>query len=153
MKLAVHYLIRDPARRVGLVYPSEMPDPTYVGFRSFYLMGAPQDRPAEAYTFHAVRGESVVSVPLRQLSGSRGFFRAVVADIGSFIFHAQGMPTRPPYSGKAAALTGLVALRRLRSWRPNDLDAACRTHEFYFAGYSPRLGAADDDRERRGLIG
>lgn len=140
MKDMVHYLIRHPVEGGGLIYPTEIEDDNYVGFGAFYLLGQPSTPVGERYRFSAVRGEQTIQTELLPFRGSRSFFQAEVGGIGSFIFHAQPMPFRPLYTGAFSSSSDLVAIRRLRSWQPQALDRACREHEFYFVGYSPRLG-------------
>ena len=135
----VHYLIRHPTEKGGLIYPTELDDPAYVGFGSFYMLGRVGSRIGEAYTFHAVFGEELVATNLLPFRNSRSFFRAEVQGVGTFLFYAQPIAKKPTYVGVAAQASTLVALRRLRSWQPFELDRACRENDFYFVGYSPRL--------------
>ena len=137
----VHYLIRDPSEKVGLIYPTELDDQNYTGFGAFYLLGNAGASIGERYYFYAIQGEQTVQTELLPFRGSRSFFQAEVPRIGTFVFYAQPMPFRPAaYTGLNASSANLVALRRLRSWQPYELDRACREHAFYFVGYSPRVG-------------
>ena len=136
----VHYLIKHPVEGGGLIYPTEIEDDNYVGFGAFYLLGQPGMPIGDRYRFAAVRGEETIQTELLPFRRSRSFFQAEVGGIGSFIFYAQPISFRPSYTGRVATGTGLLAIRRLRSWQPQELDRACREHKFYFVGYSPRLG-------------
>jgi len=134
----IHYLIRHPTLD-GLIYPAELEDEEYFGFGSFYLLGKTGAFIGEAYRFYAIRGEETVQTTLLPYRNSRSFFRAEVTDVGSFLFYAQPIARKPSYIGKAARASNLVAVRRLRSWQPDELDRACQEHNFYFVGYSPRV--------------
>jgi len=142
----VHYLIRHPTNGTGLIYPSDVDDATYVGFGAFYFLGLPGSRVAESYRFYAIQGEETIQIPLRPFRRSRSFFRAEVPAVGAFVFYAQPIARKPAYIGSSDSASNLSALRRLRSWQPHDLDRACREHQFYFVGYSPRLGVAASQR-------
>lgn len=135
----VHYMLRDPVEGNGLIYPTELADDEYVGVGGFFLLGASGAQPADAYRFLAVRGEQTLVVALARYRDSRSFFQATVSGVGSFLFLAQPIPRRPSYAGTASRSIGLQAIRRLRSWRPKELDVACTSHGFYFTGYSPRF--------------
>jgi hypothetical protein len=135
----VHYMLRDPVEGNGLIYPTELADDEYVGVGGFFLLGTSGAQPADFYRFLAVRGEQTLVVGLARYRDSRSFFQAAVPGVGSFLFLAQPIPRRPSYAGTTSRSVGLQAIRRLRSWRPQELDMACTNHDFYFTGYSPRF--------------
>ncbi|MBK1884698.1 hypothetical protein JIN85_19965 [Luteolibacter pohnpeiensis] len=133
----IHYLVRQSAANDGLIYPSELDQKEYYGFGSFYLMGAEDADPAEEYTFRAVLGEELIVTTAERFRDEKYFFSVQMKKVGRFIFYAQAMPKKYPYSGQLSSLQGMYAFRRMRSWKPAALDVACREHGFYFVGASP----------------
>lgn len=134
----IHYLVRSTTNTEGLVYPAELDRPGYYGFGGLFLMGSEEDAPGEEYAFAAIWGEDLIVTAAVRFRETKNFFQVEVKKIGSFIFYAQAMPKKYPYVGNVPELQGLVALRRMRSWKPAALDAACREHNFYFVGASPQ---------------
>lgn len=137
MRDNIYYLVRHTAAAEGLVYPAEIDLKDYYGFGSFYLMGAQDDDPADEYTFRAVFGEELIVTTAERFRDEKYFFSVQVKKVGRFIFYAQALPKKYPYSGQLPSLQGKFAFRRLRSWRPAALESACRQHGFYFVGASP----------------
>ena len=136
----VHYLIRHPREKGSLIYPTELNGEMYVGFGSFYLLGLPGSRIDESYDLYAVLGEETIQTNLVRFGKSRNFFRAEVGGVGAFLFYAQRMAKQLSYVGSEIQVRGLIARWKLLSWKHDELDRACRKHDFYFIGYSPRLG-------------
>lgn len=136
---AVCYLVKSGHLESGLIFPTEMTELDTATTGSFYLLARSSSATEDAYAFFAVRGERILRVVLERMDKARSFFRAQVPDVGAFMFYAQPMPRKIPYRGDAPQFQDHVAIRRLRSWRPNDLENACAKYEFYFVGYSPRL--------------
>lgn len=135
----VHYLVGQPARKSSLVYPIELYDENYVGFGDFYLLGKAGTEIGDLYSFYAIRGGQIVPTTLMPYRGSKSFFQVEVSGIGDFVFYAQPLSFKPPYAGGVVSAKGLVALRRLCSWQPQELNRACLEKDFYFVGYSPRI--------------
>lgn len=136
----VHFLIRSPAGKRGLLYPSEIDIPEFYSVGSFYLMGIKGSRLADSYTFHAVQKDNIIVVQLKAAEGtSYAFYRAIVEGVGNILFYAQSLSVEYPYLGSNPGLLNNIASRRLRAWKPYQLDALCEKHQFYFVGYSPRI--------------
>jgi hypothetical protein len=149
MRDHVHYLVRRPDRSDGLIYPSEIEEQGYVGFGAFYLMGKEGEALRDAFVFYAVRGDQLIEATLSRYRDTRGFFFAAINGVGRFLFNAEPIPKTMAYVGSEPEAADLVAIRRLRSWRPGELDVACRDHGFYFVGWSPRArGEARGRRQR-----
>lgn len=139
MSPIVHYLIKHPTEARSLIYPTEIDNDQYVGFGGFFLLGKPGSALGDSFKFHAILGQQTLETQLIRFRNSKSLFLADVENVGSFLFYAQPIGNRPTYIGTDAQSQNLVALRRLRSWHPNELDQACRKHGFYFVGYSPRV--------------
>jgi hypothetical protein len=146
MAPVVCYLVQGAGAERGLVFPQELPKSHHAA-GSFYLLGAPGDHLLESYLFHAVQADDVIETRLNRRRRGRAFFEVGVAGVGVFVFHARPLTRRVPYTGRARILRGLVALRQLQSWTSEQQENACREHQFYFVGYSPRID--DQVRSRR----
>jgi hypothetical protein len=137
----VCYLVRSSLQEGGLVFPSEMQETDPATMGAFYLLGRERGVPLDAYSFLAIKGEEVIRIQLEKDRKAPAFFRATVPQVGNFLFFAQPLARQLRYVGGVPELAGQFAIRRLRSWRLGDLEQACRKHEFYFVGYSPRIPA------------
>lgn len=140
MNRRVHYLVRPVmADPLALVYPTEIDDATYTPSGALYLLGHQGEQLQEEYALHAVYGDDIIETVLTSYRRSRRFFRVAVTGVGTFLFHAQSIARKPIYQGRELVGDGNVVLARLRSWRPGELDRACRDNGFYFIGFSPQI--------------
>jgi len=138
----VHYLIKNPSAVGGLIYPNENSNIVgegYVGFGGFYLLGTAGASISGSYRFIAIRNKHLIETKMNVYQDSRNYFMVDLTEVGRFLFFAQPIPKGSNYVGRHPAVRNLVALKRLRSWRPNDLELACKRHNFYFIGYTPRI--------------
>ena len=142
MNALVHYLVGHPTAAGTLCYPSEIDRTGYTGFGAFYLVGKHKDPAGDSYRMHAIHGTQIVEVTLSPYRATKSFLAAEVAGVGRFVFNVQPIPRKRPYQLTHPSLAGLTAIRRLRSWRPYELDRACSEHDFYFVGYSPTVSDA-----------
>lgn len=142
MKDLVHYLVAHPTEAGKLCYPSEIDRPNYTGFGAFYLVGKHKDSAGDSYRMHAIHETQIIEVKLLPYRNTKSFLVAEIPSIGKFVFNVQPIPRKKPYELTHPSLEGLTPIRRLRSWRPFELDRACSEHNFYFVGYSPTIATA-----------
>lgn len=136
----VCYLVPPATGAKGLVFPTEVDEHSRSGVGAFYLLGT-RPRPLRPqYIFHAVHGEAVVTTRLARYRDTKSYYQVTSPTVGRFLFYAQPLSRRLTYIGTDSNFRDMFVVRRLRSWHPNELDAACRHHQFYFVGYSPGIG-------------
>lgn len=136
----VYYLIKSQNKSSELVFPEEEDIDNYYGFGAFYLMDSGSNIPAAEYRFPAILNERLIVTTASLYRDARRFYSIQVENIGTFIFHAQSLSNKYRYSGQNPQLANKVAFWRFRSWNPGSLETACKQHNFYFVGASPRTG-------------
>ena len=136
MSHQVHYLIREPNGEPGFIYPQETEINNYYGFGGFYLLGREGELPLDEYSFKAVHGHEIIETRAIRYRDTKRFYQVEVTGVGKFIFLAQPIPKKIPYLGTMQSISGLLALSRMRSWKPDALNRACIQNDFYFVGNS-----------------
>jgi hypothetical protein len=137
---AVHYLIRSPHDKRGFIYPSDLEAKTYYATGGLFLLSAKvRAQPEWKYNIWAVLGSNLIQLSLERSSHGGNFFSCSVETIGKFIFYARSLPYEYVYSGAESKMKELYVIKRLQSWRPEQLNRVCRERGFYFVGYSPMV--------------
>lgn len=138
MNRYIHYLIRNPSKQRGLVYPSEVQYPFYAARGDFYIIGKQNEVLRNIYSFHAVHRNELIVIDLRkerELSTNL-LYIASHNIAGKFHFFAERLRNSIAYIGDTPYLRDRFALYRVRSLELKQLEFACLKHNFYFVGFS-----------------
>ena len=130
---------------VGMfVYPHELnaPEP-YQGYSTLALMGDDYADLVNSYMVLAILGGKILPVWLERMGQTMTYIAAVIG-VGKFRFRAIALAPAPYYGGGYPLLGPRSARYYLSTADHDALDAAVRTKDFYFAGFSPVLEEADD---------
>lgn len=140
----VHCMTRVPGKAGALVYPHELdlPDP-YYGQSTLALLGSDYEDLAGGYMFLAMLEGKILPVWLERIGTGMGFL-AAINGVGKFVFRAMPLVPAPYYAGSHELAEPRRAPYYLSTADHPALDAAAREQDFYFAGFSPVLGAAAD---------
>lgn len=141
---AVHYLVSDPERGGGLVYPREAIDQENQSYGTFHVEVDDDGTPDRRYDFDILDEDAVRTVPLVRVEGRR--YEAAVEGLGSFVFTvADGIPAAYMGSAPAGPKRALLPLKVDES---EDLEITAMFYGITFVGRSahPKVnGGTDED--------
>lgn len=132
-------MVRRPEHLGELIYPTELFDPGYYGYGSFFINGRHINDVDQTYLFYAVRDDQPLPIKLRSIGSA--LFEADVDGVGLFVFKATtvGVPAR--YAGRYPFPPDTLLVRQLAPKDRPALERAVYEHDFYFTGYSPQIEA------------
>lgn len=122
------------------IYPSELDaNDEYYGVGALYIPGNHVDDLDEAYLLWAIREGRAVQTHI-EARKSR-IFVADVAGIGKFGFKLRPLEPLVRYTGNFQ-LNSKWLIGQLAPFEHDALDNAVIQHDFYFAGFTPKLNTS-----------